>query len=310
MYHLDRRKTVRGQAVIALLAVTLFTVAGGGLGFWLAHYQNLQKLVDTRAQPSLVPQPSSIAPSHSEPGSPDDLNAIAARVGEMHAELLRINALGERLVQMSGLNTEEFDFEALPHRGGAEDGQARDYTIREIASELGSLVSLVQDRQQKLEIIEDVIMEKGLTAQVIPSGWPVRSGYVTSKFGFRVHPTKKRRLFHEGVDFASPRGTPIIAVADGVVTFSGRKGGYGRMVDIRHVNGLVTRYAHNQDNLVTEGQMVRQGQKIATVGSSGTATGPHVHFEVLKDGKAVDPFRYIDRQPSPVLASTSGDKSG
>jgi hypothetical protein len=313
MHHLDRRKTDRGQAVIALLAVTLFTLAGVGLGFWIAHYQNLTALVDNHAQPTLVSRSSPATPPPppaSAPTTSDDIDAIAARVGEMQAELLRLNALGERLVRMSGLDPEEFDFQDPPPRGGAEDGPARDFTIREIASELGSMVSLVQDRQRKLEVIGDVIMEKDLTAQVMPSGWPVRAGYITSRFGFRVHPTKKRRLFHEGVDFASPRGTPVVAVADGVVTFSGRKGGYGRMVDIRHVNGLVTRYAHNQDNLVKEGQMVRQGQKIATVGSSGTATGPHVHFEVLKDGKAVDPFRYIDRQPRPVVASASDDQPG
>ena len=311
MYHLDRRKTARGQAVIALLAVILFTLAGGGLGFWIGHYQNMTPIVDNRAQPSLVPRslPANSTLS-SAPAATEDLDVIASRVGEMQAELLRLNALGERLVQMSGLNPEEFDFTDPPPRGGAEEGPARDFTIREIASELGSMVSLVQDRKRKLEVLEDVIVDKGLAAQVMPSGWPVRSGYITSRFGFRVHPIKKKRLFHEGVDFASPRGTPIVAVADGVVTFSGRKGGYGRTVDIRHVNGLVTRYAHNQDNLVKEGQMVRQGQKIATVGSSGTATGPHVHFEVIKDGKAVDPFRYIDRQPGPVLASASEDQPG
>jgi hypothetical protein len=311
MHHLDRRKTARGQAVIALLAVILFTLAGGGLGFWIGHHQNMTTIVDNRTQPDPVPRslPANVSPA-SPPAAAEDLDVIASRVGEMQAELLRLNALGERLVQMSGLSPEEFDFKDPPPRGGAEEGPARDFTIREIASELGSMVSLVQDRKRKLEVIEDVIMDKDLTAQVMPSGWPVRSGYITSRFGFRVHPIKKKRLFHEGVDFASPRGTPIVAVADGVVTFSGRKGGYGRMVDIRHVNGLVTRYAHNQDNLVKEGQMVRQGQKIATVGSSGTATGPHVHFEVLKDGKAVDPFRYIDREPRPVLAGASEEQPG
>jgi murein DD-endopeptidase MepM/ murein hydrolase activator NlpD len=315
MHHLDRRKTVRGQAVVALLAVILFTVAGGGLGFWLGQNHSFATLVDIYANPARV-QGSSFAvfpgPAVSTPDTAavDDIDAIVARVGEMQAELLRLNALGERLVQMSGLNPEEFDFENPPPQGGAEEGPARDYTIREIASELGSMVSLVQDRQRKLEVIQDVIMEKDLTAHAMPSGWPVRSGYVSSRFGFRVHPIKKSRLFHQGVDFASPRGSPVIAVADGVITFSGTKRGYGRVVDIRHVNGLVTRYAHNQDNLVEEGQMVRQGQKIATVGSSGTATGPHVHFEVLKDGAAVDPFRYIDSQPSPVMAGTSDDQPG
>ncbi|MBK1643376.1 peptidase M23 [Thiocapsa imhoffii] len=315
MHHLDRRKHVRGQAVIALLAVTLFALAGAGLGYWIGYHQSLIKTVDNL--PSTIRSPHSLlAPllettvSIEDLTAAGDLDAIAARLGEMQAELMRLNALGERLVRMSGLSPAEFDFENPPPRGGPEESPVRDYTIRELASELSSMVSLVQDRQRKLEVIEDVIMEKDLTAQAVPTGWPVRSGYVTSRFGFRVHPIRKSRSFHTGVDFASPRGSPVIAVADGVVTFSGRQGGYGRMVDIRHVNGLVTRYAHNQENLVVEGQMVRQGQKIATVGSSGTATGPHVHFEVLKNGKAVDPFRYIDRSPSPILASNADEQSG
>jgi hypothetical protein len=316
MHHLDRRKAVRGQAVIALLAVILFTFAGGGLGYWLGQYQGFATLVDNHLYPpsTVSESPFAISPdpaiSSADPSASDDIDAIVARVGAMQAELLRLNALGERLVQMSGLNPEEFDFQNPPPQGGAEEGPARDYTIREIASELGSMVSLVQDRERKLEVIQGVIMEKDLTAHAMPSGWPVRTGYITSRFGFRVHPIRKKRLFHEGVDFASPRGTPILAVADGVVTFSGTQNGYGRIVDIRHVNGLVTRYAHNQENLVTEGQMVRQGQKIATVGSSGSSTGPHLHFEVIKDGKAVDPFLYIDSQPGPVMASTSDAQSG
>jgi murein DD-endopeptidase MepM/ murein hydrolase activator NlpD len=207
---------------------------------------------------------------------------------------------------MSGLNPEEFDFQSPPPQGGPDEGSpVQDYTIQEIASELGSVVSLLKDRKRKLEILEEAIMEKDLTVQSVPSGWPVRSGYITSNYGMRVHPTKRRRIFHEGVDFAAPRGTPIVAVADGVVIYSGTRSGYGRVVDIRHVNGLVTRYAHNQANLVQEGQRVRQGQKIATVGSTGTATGPHVHFEVLKNGQHQNPLRYAGDTPSrgPAIAA-------
>ncbi|MGE5155858.1 MAG: M23 family metallopeptidase [Bdellovibrio bacteriovorus] len=208
---------------------------------------------------------------------------------------------------MSGLNPDEFDFQAPPPQGGPDDGSpVRDYTIREIASELGSVVSLLKDRKRKLEILEEAIMEKDLTAQSVPSGWPVRTGYITSNYGMRVHPTKRRRIFHQGIDFAAPRGTPIVAVADGVVVFTGKRSGYGNLVDIRHVNGLVTRYAHNQTNLVQEGQRVRQGQKIATVGSTGTATGPHVHFEVLKDGQHQNPIRYAGSK-TPRSAEIAAD---
>jgi murein DD-endopeptidase MepM/ murein hydrolase activator NlpD len=230
---------------------------------------------------------------------------IAARVGEMQAELFRLNALGERLVQMSGLSPEEFDFEDPPPRGGAEDGPARDFTIREIASELGSMVSLVQDRSASSRSSKTSSWTKGpyRSGDALRLAGPLRLHHLEIRFSGPSH--QEEAPLSRGCRLRKSTRYPIVAVADGVVTFSGRKGGYGRTVDIRHVNGLVTRYAHNQDNLVKEGQMVRQGQKIATVGSSGTATGPHVHFEVLKDGKAVDPFRYIDRQPRPVVAGTS-----
>lgn len=319
MHHLDRRKNARGQAVVTLLAVILMTVAGAGLGLWIGHYQHL-----TTASTSLAASSSPYVLPHTSLGSsplsetqpfsevPATLDEVAVRVSELQAYVSRLNALGERLVHLAGLAPEEFDFLNPPPRGGAEDGPAADYTIREIASELGSLVDLVQDRHRKLDRIEGLIDDENrLARHIAPSAWPVPSGYISSGFGFRVHPIKKARLFHQGVDFASPRGTPILAYDEGVVTFSGKKGGYGRMVDIRHRDGLVTRYAHNQANLVKEGDQVKRGQKIATVGSSGTATGPHVHFEIIKDGKAIDPMRYLDRQPPRrMLAGTSSEQSG
>lgn len=285
----------------------LFAIAGGGIGFWIGRYVDLPTLAQTPIIPTTAPfnrfEPSQPAEETSAP----DLEALTARLGDMQAEIIRLNALGERLVQMSGLNPDEFDFQAPPPQGGPDDGSpVRDYTIREIASELGSVVSLLKDRKRKLEILEEAIMEKDLTAQSVPSGWPIRSGYITSNYGMRVHPTKRRRIFHQGIDFAAPRGTPIVAVADGVVVFMGKRSGYGNMVDIRHVNGLVTRYAHNQANLVQEGQRVRQGQKIATVGSTGTATGPHVHFEVLKNGQHQNPIRYAGSK-TPRSAEIAAD---
>lgn len=307
MHHLDRRKIVRGQTIVATLAVFLFATAGGGVGFWIGRHAQLPSLA-FNPSPLIVSSLETADPTSltDEFGSSPDLDALTSRLGDMQAELLRLNALGERLVQMSGLNPDEFDFQSPPPQGGPDEGSpVRDYTIREIASELGSVVSLLKDRKRKLEILEEAIMEKDLKTHSVPSGWPVRSGYITSNYGTRVHPIKRRRIFHQGVDFAAPRGSPIVAVADGVVVFSGKRSGYGRMVDIRHVDGLVTRYAHNQSNLVEEGQRVRQGQKIATVGSSGTATGPHVHFEVLKNGQHQNPIRYAGSKTarSPEIAA-------
>ncbi|TCT23044.1 M23 family metallopeptidase [Thiobaca trueperi] len=303
MYHLERRKTARGQAVVVLMAVFSFGLAGAGLGIWIGKYADSPTLASHPA-PDLDPIHT---PVLDEPRTPDQVNALAVRLGAMQAELLRLNALGERLVRMSGLDPAEFDFRSPPPQGGPEMGPVRDYTIKELASELGSMLNQIQDRQRKLDRLEDGMADRQLTMQSAPSGWPVRAGYISSEYGFRVHPTRKARIFHEGIDFASKHGAPVIAVAAGVVVFSGRRNGYGRVVDIRHANGLITRYAHNSANLVEEGDPVRQGQQIARVGSSGTATGPHVHFEVLRGGRAVDPMPYLDVLPR--LAQTD-DLSG
>ncbi|NVZ10817.1 M23 family metallopeptidase [Allochromatium humboldtianum] len=295
MPHFARKKTQRGQTLVMLSAVSSFALAGVGFGFWIGDRAG----APDRA--SIAMEPASVNPSATDS---DEIGAIAARLGEMQAELLRINALGERLVQVSGLDPHEFDFVNTPPRGGPETAMARDYTIKELADELSTLVVLVQDRERKLDRLADRVLEqRPRTAGAQLSGWPVRSGYISSPYGFRVHPVRNKRQFHEGVDFAAKRGSPVLAVADGIVVFSGRRNGYGNVVDIRHRDGLVTRYAHNTANLVREGEMVRQGRQIATVGSTGTATGAHVHFEVIRNGRAVDPMPYLRSRPTQRLAS-------
>ncbi|MCK7575410.1 MAG: M23 family metallopeptidase [Chromatiales bacterium] len=295
MPHIARKKTQRGQTLVVLSAVSSFALAGVGFGFWIGDRTGAP------GRASIAVEPVPVNPSLTDS---DEIGAIAARLGEMRAEVLRINALGERLVQASGLDPDEFDFVNAPPRGGPETAMTRDYTIKELADELSTLVVMVQDRERKLDRLADQILDqRPRTASAQLSGWPVRSGYISSTYGFRVHPVRNTRQFHEGVDFAAKRGTPILAVADGIVVFSGRRNGYGNLIDIRHRDGLVTRYAHNSANLVREGELIRQGQQIGTVGSTGTATGPHVHFEVIRNGRAVDPMPYLRSQPTQRLAS-------
>ena len=295
MPHIARKKTQRGQTLVMLSAVSSFALAGIGFGFWIGDRTGAP------GRASIAVEPVSVNPS---PTDSDEIGAIAARLGEMRAEVLRINALGERLIQASGLDPDEFDFVNAPPRGGPETAMTRDYTIKEMADELSTLVVMVQDRERKLDRLADQILDqRPRTASAQLSGWPVRSGYISSTYGFRVHPVRNTRQFHEGVDFAAKRGSPILAVADGIVVFSGRRNGYGNLIDIRHRDGLVTRYAHNSANLVREGELIRQGQQIGTVGSTGTATGPHVHFEVIRNGRAVDPMPYLRSRPTQRLAS-------
>jgi murein DD-endopeptidase MepM/ murein hydrolase activator NlpD len=228
------------------------------------------------------------------------LDAVAGRIGEMQAEILRLNALGERLVEMADLDAEEFDFENPPAVGGPDDESAalKETSLAELMDDMTDVRGLISDRERKLTQLEQSIMERDLKKHATPSGWPVSSGYITSKFGYRKHPIYKRSKFHAGVDFASKRGTPVLATADGVVAFSGWQSGYGRLVEVRHMDGLVTRYAHNQKNLVKEGDLVKKGDTIAKLGSTGRSTGPHVHFEVRKNGKAVNPLKYVGKNRS------------
>ena len=301
MYHLDRRKTVLGQTAVALSAVMLCAVAGGGAGFWLGQ-QTIAAQSD--APPSNHPRTAGLAPATAQPQAPQ-LEAMASSLGEMQAELMRLNALGERLVDMGGLDRQEFDFRNPPPQGGPEEAAARDYTIKEIASELGSVVSLLKDRKRKLEILEEAISGKDLTAKSVPAGWPIRTGYITSNYGMRVHPIHHRSMFHQGVDFAAPQGSPVVAVADGVVTFSGRRSGYGNLIEISHGNGYSTRYGHNSVNGVSEGQPIRKGQVIGAVGATGTATGPHVHFEVRRNGEALNPMPFAGEQGGSTLIAAN-----
>ncbi len=223
----------------------------------------------------------------------EQLDALALRLGELQARMLRLDALGGRLVARSGLDATEFDFDAEPARGGVDAYPARDASPRMLIDDVARLGRLIDDRADKLTLLEQLLLEKELRNEVEPAGRPLDSGWVSARFGMRNDPFDGKRKFHHGIDFAARRGTPIRAVAAGVVVRSGPVTGFGNLVEIKHGNGLVTRYAHCDKTLAKVGEVVRRGQIIATVGSSGRSTGPHLHFEVLRDGQPVDPAAYV-----------------
>ncbi|KAA6186754.1 M23 family metallopeptidase [Thiohalocapsa marina] len=298
----------RGYSSVILLVMVGIALAAGGLGFWLGKVRLAQPAAggDFALQaPALMrayPQPDP------DPGSPSDsggslntsIDVLAVRVAEMQAEILRMNALGRRLVEMAGLNADEFDFDNPPPAGGPDDLRARGNRMDEVAQDLAKVLAELDDRRSKLALLETLIMDRDLRGHTVPEGWPLKTGgVVTSKFGFRRHPITGRRSMHLGIDIAGRTGADIVAMADGLVTFSGRKSGYGNIVEVRHANGLETRYAHNLANVAKEGDLVRKGQVIAKLGSTGRSTGPHVHFEVRRNGEAIDPEQYLDlTQPS------------
>ncbi len=222
------------------------------------------------------------------------LNVLALKLGQLQSHVVRLNALGERLAKMGELDSEEFDFKKIPGRGGVD---SRDMSspvgMPELVSEIDSLSRVIEDREVKLNILEELIMNYDLQKEIHPSGQPVKGGYISSKYGERHDPFTGRKNFHHGVDIASKAGTAINAVGSGIVIFSGTKSGYGKLVKVQHGNGFVTIYGHNQELKVNVGDYVSKGQKIATVGSTGRSTGPHVHFEVQLDGKTVNPVKYL-----------------
>ena len=247
-----------------------------------------QLLAEIRQQASLV--------TELEQETAANLDALALQVGNIRGQAMRLDALGERLVDQGGLDAGEFDFSTVPAVGGYSDGPGKSQSVDEIVSELGSVASLLEDRKNKLDLLQDMIMNRELKQEITPSGYPLKQGYITSGYGSRTDPFSGKKKSHRGVDFAGKTGTDVIAVAAGVVIKSERSGGYGNVLELRHPGGYVTRYAHNKQNLVKEGQLVEKGQAIALLGSTGRSSGPHVHFEVRKNGNVVNPGKFIKQK--------------
>ena len=225
----------------------------------------------------------------------DKVDALAMRIGAIDANVIRLNALGKQLTQMANINSREFDFDHDPPQGGSDsDGVGRGAQVADVSAMIDSLSQQIDSRSAQFTSLENVILGRQLSAQVKPTGRPVREGYISSYFGERMDPFNGEEAMHKGVDFATDAGTDVLAVASGIVTWAGPREGYGNLVEINHGNGYSTRYAHNARTAVKVGDVVQRGQAIAVVGSTGRSTGPHVHFEVLKDGRQINPMTFIE----------------
>jgi murein DD-endopeptidase MepM/ murein hydrolase activator NlpD len=224
------------------------------------------------------------------------LDALTSRVGQMNAHVIRLDALGRRLTEMANLDKGEFNFDSEPAVGGPEGlVEGASVAAPDLTAMLDDLANQIRDRERQLSVLESMISTRNLSRQVVPDGRPVLKGWISSHFGYRADPFTGRNAYHRGIDFAGPAGSQVVAVAAGVVTYSKDRFGYGRTVEINHGNGYVTRYAHNEKALVQVGETVQKGQPIALIGSTGRSTGPHLHFEVLKNGRAVDPMTFVRR---------------
>ncbi|WP_067514658.1 M23 family metallopeptidase [Endozoicomonas ascidiicola] len=225
------------------------------------------------------------------------VDALMLRMSELQGRLTRLDALGERLTAKAKLNDGEFDFSEAPAIGGPQDLMTSDEAFHQLTlmDAIDELSGQIESREQQLDLLDRLISNRTIYDDSFLAGLPVRKGWLSSRYGRRTDPFTGRPAWHNGVDFAGKRGSEVISVAAGVVVWSGKRSGFGLLVEVNHGNGYLTRYAHNEESLVKVGDIVSRGEALAKMGSSGRSTGPHVHFEVLKDGQPQDPAKYIYR---------------
>lgn len=284
----------RGRVLVGSLLCSVFALFAG-LGFTLAVFTvnprdaAMRDLIALRAQIEL--QKGELGNLESD--SRRNLDALAMQIGQLRAQATRLNALGDRLTQVGKLEDGEFDFAAEPALGGPEEALGEASSPLPLGGDIENLRAEFERQEAQLGVLENLLFDRKIDNALLPTGMPVAHGYVASRYGTRTDPITGRQAVHLGVDFDVPMGSDILAVAEGVVTYSAVRNGYGKVVEIDHGNGYMTRYAHNSRNLVEVGTRVHVGEVIAKVGSSGRSTGPHCHFEVWLNGRPVNPMAYV-----------------
>ena len=224
----------------------------------------------------------------------ESLNAMASKLGQMQAQLLRLDTLGERLAKSAGFKPQEFMFDQAPARGGAVSTlPTYDLSLGDLSRQVDLLTRQMDDRTEKLGILDSLMIFDSAKKKLLPSVIPVEGGWYSSNFGWRIDPFNGVRAFHEGMDFMAEIGTPAYAAAGGVVIYSDLHPQYGNMIEVDHGNGLITRYAHLSKRLAKIGDVVLSGGEIGQVGSTGRATGPHLHFEVRQNGAPLNPSHFL-----------------
>lgn len=285
-----------GGLVAVLLSIIILAILAGVfyLGMSLAQKDLAPDAMVNVLRKQLDDQQSSL--SSMSQLTEENLNALAMRLGQLKAHVIRLDALGERLIEKAELDKGEFDFDNSPALGGPGENvgeRGKSMAVPDFLKELDDLSKQLDHRSLQLSVLETMLMNRDLQDEVYPQGRPVKRGWVSSYFGYRTDPFNGRIAHHDGIDIAGKKGADVIAVAAGVVTWAGKRYGYGDLVEINHGNGYVTRYGHNEAVKVKVGDTVRKGDDIAAMGSTGRSTGPHVHFEVIKNGRVVDPIQYI-----------------
>lgn len=294
-----KRQSIKFLSGVGLLVLVVALVAGWS-GYRLAISQLEQDKGDKARQlaawqDKLGQQQKEVA--HLRETVQQQIDNLAIRVGQLQGRMLRLDAMGQRFVESGLVSGDEFNFDQRPAVGGpAGPGSEGDsYHAPELIETITRLEQQLAERSRQLRLLDKLASRQKLEEERYVQGRPVTWGWVSSKYGYRSDPFTGKRTWHAGIDLAGRDGGDIVSVAGGVVSFSGERYGYGNLVEVNHGDGLVTRYAHAKSLNVETGDVVEKGQLLALMGSTGRSTGPHVHFEVIRNGRTEDPEKYMQR---------------
>ncbi len=286
--------------LLTLLFIVIALVAAGSWGGYKAAMAKMQAKQPSTAelivrwQSRLREQKAQLA--QVEGDVQHQIDAMTLRLGAMQGRLLRLDALGQRFVESGFTGSEEFDFTLPAAMGGPHTlAPLESYDMPALSTMIERLEQRLDSRDQQLRLLDKLTSRQKLDADRFVQGHPVTLGWISSRYGYRTDPFTGKRTWHGGVDLAGKDGSDIIAVAGGVVTWAGERAGYGNLVEVDHGAGLITRYAHAKAIKVKVGDVVQKTQVVALMGTTGRSTGPHVHFEVLKNGRPTDPLKYMAR---------------
>jgi murein DD-endopeptidase MepM/ murein hydrolase activator NlpD len=246
----------------------------------------------------LEPQSTASPLAHQKNLDDEKLTALTVKLAELQSQVLRLNALGERLADDADIPQKEFNFNKLPPSGGPiiQQEVIRAKSAQQLLDEVTAFESDVKHEEKQLHMLESLVFGHHIENNRYLSGRPISKGWLSSYYGVRKDPFNGRATMHKGIDFAGEEDANIIATASGVVTWADKRYGYGELVEINHGDGLKTRYGHNKTIVVAVGDVVDKGQVIAKMGSTGRSTGPHVHYEILRNNTHINPLKFVYRK--------------
>ena len=286
----DRRLRLRLFGAVAL-AVLACAGLGGAIAMAVASPHDRALAEIRRLHQQIQQQNEQLAGVRKD--AQRGVDALAVKLGQLQAQSTRLNALGERLTQVGKLDDGEFNFDEQPAVGGVEDVSDSGYALpQNLDTSINQLANQFDSQQAQLQALQSLLLDAKIESNLKPTGMPVE-GYISSYFGGRPDPFSGHSAYHTGLDISAPTGTPVHAVAEGMVTYAGERTGYGEVIEIDHGNGYMTRYAHNSKLDVHPGQRVHVGDVVSQAGSTGRSTGSHVHFEVWYKGRVVNPLAFV-----------------